>query len=262
MAPCDPMQPPPTLLAALGAARRPLLLSGAGLSAESGLATFRGGGDSLWSRFDPFELATPQAFESDPDLVWAWYRWRMALAARAQPNAGHRAIAALATLIPGLVIASQNVDDLHERAGSRGVLHLHGSLSATRCSRCALPQPVPIEPDWAEARELRAAPPACSACGGRIRPGVVWFGEPLPEAALSAASAAAQRADLILVVGTSGLVHPAAALPGLAPALVPRFEINPQPSALAADMRACWRAPAAEALPRLLERLQGPAAVP
>lgn len=253
---CDPLQPPGDLVDALRASRRPLLLSGAGLSAESGLATFRGGGDSLWSRFDPFELATPQAFEADPDLVWAWYRWRMALAARAQPNAGHRAIAALSGHKPGLVVASQNVDDLHERAGSRGVLHLHGSLSSTRCSACSGAQAVEIDPDWADARELRVQPPACTRCGGLLRPGVVWFGEALPEKALSAAISAAQQADLVLVVGTSGLVHPAAALPGLAAARVPRFEINPEPSALSADMSGCWRAPAAVALPRMLDLLQ------
>jgi NAD-dependent deacetylase len=262
MSPCDPALPPEGLLPALRAARRPLLLSGAGLSAESGLATFRGGGDSLWSRFDPFELATPQAFEADPELVWAWYRWRMALAVRAEPNAGHRAIAALAALKPGLVVASQNVDDLHERAGSRGVLHLHGALAATRCSACGAAQPIAIDPDWAEARELRAQPPACALCGRHVRPGVVWFGEALPEKALSAAIAAAQHADLVLVVGTSGLVHPAAALPGLAPAQVPRFEINPQPSALSADMHGCWRTPAAVALPRMVELLQSELAAP
>lgn len=250
------LRPPPAgLLDALRRAQRPLLLSGAGMSAESGIATFRGGEDSLWSRFDPLQLATPEAFDADPPLVWAWYRWRMAKIARAQPHAGHRALAALARLKPGLVLATQNVDDLHERAGSAEVLHLHGRIAATRCRDCDADQPIEIDPCWADAPELRVAPPACSACGGPLRPGVVWFGESLPVEEFTAAGRAARAADLVLVVGTSGLVNPAAGLPDIAPGSCPRFEINPEMSALSGRMDGVWRASAGEALPRLVESL-------
>ncbi|MCG6116872.1 MAG: NAD-dependent protein deacylase [Aquimonas sp.] len=247
--------PPLGLLEALRSARRPLVLTGAGMSAESGIATFRGGEDSLWSRFDPTQLATADAFDADPALVWAWYRWRMAKLRMSQPHAGHAALAALARLRPGLVLATQNVDDLHERAGGRGVLHLHGEIAATRCRRCDRPQAIEIDPAWAERPQLRAAPPACAVCGGPLRPGVVWFGESPPARALRAAIGAAQVADLVLVVGTSGLVYPAAGLPAAAPASVPRYEINPEPSALSAAMDGLWRAQAGVALPRLVELL-------
>lgn len=179
----------------------------------------------------------------------------MAQIARAQPHAGHRALATLAALKPGLVLATQNVDDLHERAGSAGVVHLHGQIAATRCCRCDAPQAVAIDPMWAEAPPLRVDPPACSQCGGRVRPGVVWFGEPLPDHALDRARYAAGRADLVLVIGTSGLVYPAAGLPDLAPAEAPRYEINPRPSAIGQRMDGRWRAGAGEALPRLLHAM-------
>lgn len=252
----SPQAIPDGLLDALRAAERPLLLTGAGMSAESGIATFRGGDDSLWSRFDPMRLATPEAFDADAPLVWAWYRWRMAKIASAQPHAGHRALAALAELKPGLVLATQNVDDLHERAGSADVLHLHGRIAATRCRNCDAEQPVAIDPAWAEAPELRVAPPPCRRCGGPLRPGVVWFGESLPVGEFTAAGRAARAADLVLVIGTSGLVHPAAGLPDIAPETSPRYEINPEPSALSARMDGVWRATAGEALPRLVEALR------
>ncbi len=240
---------------ALRRAQRPLLLTGAGMSAESGIATFRGGEESLWSRFDPMRLATPEAFDADPPLVWAWYRWRMAKIAQALPHAGHRALAALARAKPGLVLATQNVDDLHERAGSADVLHLHGRIAATRCRDCDAGQRIAIDPAWAEAPELRVAPPRCGICDGPLRPGVVWFGESLPVDEFTAAGRAARAADLVLVIGTSGLVHPAAGLSDLAPEICPRYEINPQPSALSARMDGVWRASAGEALPRLVESL-------
>jgi NAD-dependent deacetylase len=248
--------PPPGLIAGLRAARRPLVLTGAGMSAESGIATFRGGEDSLWSRYDPMRLATAEAFDADPELVWAWYRWRMARIRLAQPHAGHRALAELARIRPGMVLATQNVDDLHERAGSRNVLHLHGEIAATRCRRCQRPQALAIDPGWAQQPELRAAPPHCEACSGPLRPGVVWFGEALPEPALRAAIQAAETADLVLVVGTSGLVHPAAGLPALASPEAPRYEINPQPSALSVAMDGLWQIPAGLALPGLVEALR------
>jgi NAD-dependent deacetylase len=226
------------------------VLTGAGMSAESGIPTFRGTHDSLWSRFDPMRLATAEAWREDPALVWGWYRWRMQLVRDAQPNAGHRALAALAQRVP-LSLVTQNVDDLHERAGSTVDAHVHGSLFALRCFICGRAHEGPLE-DYVDG-EQRVEPMRCSTCGERIRPGVVWFGEALPDDAWDAATDAAMDCTLMLVVGTSGLVYPAAGLPALArhhgAAVV---EINPEPTALSAEAHHVWRATAAQALPLLL----------
>lgn len=164
----------------LRSAQHIVVFTGAGVSAESGISTFRDDLTGLWSRFDAAELATPDAFRRDPDLVWGWYEWRRMNVLRASPNAGHVAIAAMEHHVPKLTLITQNVDDLHERAGSGSVIHLHGSLFAPRCFACARPARFPDEfPDEPEGGR-RVAPPKCSHCGGRIRPGVVWFGETLP----------------------------------------------------------------------------------
>lgn len=232
-------------------AARILVLGGAGMSAESGVPTFRGARDGLWARFDPGALATPEAWAADPALVWAWYLWRMALVRRACPHAGHRALAEAARLRP-LELVTQNVDDLHERAGSTGVVHLHGELFAHRCADCARPHAeVAIPAPGAVPQRLE--PPRCAHCGGRVRPGVVWFGEPLPEAAFDAARRMAAACDLMLVVGTSGLVQPAAGLPLLARrAGACLVEVNPEPGGLSPHMDFSLRMTAAEALPALL----------
>lgn len=227
------------------------VLTGAGMSAESGIPTFRGTHDSLWSCFDPMRLATAEAWRSDPALVWGWYRWRMDVVRRAAPNAGHAALAALARRVP-LSLVTQNVDDLHERACSTVDAHVHGSLFALRCFACGRAHAGALHAHVPDAQ--RVEPMRCDACGDRIRPGVVWFGEALPDAAWTAATEAATRCALMLVVGTSGLVHPAAGLPMLAKrrgATV--VEINPQPTALSADADHVWRATAAGALPALLD---------
>lgn len=232
-------------------ARRIAVLTGAGMSAESGIPTFRGARDSLWQRFDPMQLATAEAFRADPALVWAWYAWRMGRVRAASPNAGHRALAALAAR-RSVAVVTQNVDDLHERAGSPDIVHLHGELFAHRCFDCARPAPDLPLPD-PETPRLRLEPPRCASCGGRIRPGVVWFGEALPEAAWSRALAAVEHADLLLVVGTSGLVHPAAGLPWQAKrrgAFV--AEINPEATPISSFADAVWRSTAAAALPALV----------
>ena len=225
------------------------VLTGAGMSAESGIPTFRGTHDSLWSRFDPMRLATAEAWREDPTLVWGWYRWRMQLVRDAQPNAGHRALADLAQRV-SLSLVTQNVDDLHERAGSVVDAHVHGSLFALRCFACGRAHDGPLE-DYVDGVQ-RVEPMRCAACGDRIRPGVVWFGEALPDDAWDAATEAATRYTLMLVVGTSGLVYPAAGLPAVARrqgAIV--IEINPEPTALSADADHVWRATAAVALPLL-----------
>ena len=265
----------PSVPAAVGElarrARRVTVLTGAGMSAESGVPTFRDAQTGLWSRYDPQQLATPQAWRRDRDLVWAWYTWRAALVRRVKPNAGHHALANWATL-PGrqLRIATQNVDDLHERAGSTVLAHVHGSLFAYRCERCQAPHdgPGPADLDrFADATDAtdaspasdateRLAPPACPGCGAAIRPGVVWFGEALPETEFAAAANACRDADLVLVVGTSGIVYPFAALPGLAAEHgVPVVEINPVPTALTHTVDHSWRATAATALPALMALL-------
>lgn len=249
-----PLQVPGAVAAACSdaiARQRPIcVLTGAGMSAESGVPTFRGTHDSLWSRFDPMRLATARAWRDDPALAWAWYRWRMELVHRAQPHAGHRALAALATHHPHVALVTQNVDDLHERAGSAVQAHVHGSLFALRCFDCGQPDTGELEP---YAPDVERVPPRrCDRCGGGIRPGVVWFGEALPEQAWASAVDAAEGCVLMLVVGTSGLVHPAAGLPGLARrrgAVV--VEINPETTALSGEVDHVWRAGAAEALPLL-----------
>lgn len=207
---------PQALICALQTAKHVVVFTGAGVSAESGIPTFRDALTGLWERFDATDLATPDAFRKDEVLVWGWYEWRRMRVLQARPNPAHLAIAALAQHVPKLTVVTQNVDDLHERAGSADVLHLHGSLHSPRCSSCEqahlLPSGIPDEPDGG--RRLR--PPRCQYCGGSVRPGVVWFGEELPAAALSRAIAVARKCDLLLVIGTSGLVQPAARIPLLA----------------------------------------------
>ncbi|WP_344120833.1 NAD-dependent deacylase [Kocuria aegyptia] len=257
----------PGLLELARSARTVTVLSGAGMSAESGVPTFRDAGTGLWGRWSPEELATPEAWEADPGLVWSWYLWRARQVRRLRPNAGHRAIARWADRARVHVV-TQNVDDLHERAGSTVLAHLHGSLFAFRCSGCNAPFPerlvaglatesgpeAPAGPGTAALAEPdRERPPMCPACGGAVRPGVVWFGELLPEGAMERAAAAVAEADLVLVVGTSGLVQPAASLPLIAAGRgTPVVEINPEDTALTPHADRTVRAGSAEALPRLL----------
>lgn len=214
---------------ALQAAKRIVVLTGAGVSAESGIPTFRDPLTGLWRRFDPMELASAEAFRRDPAMVWGWYEWRRMKVMQAQPNPAHLALARLAERKREMTLITQNVDDLHERAGSVDVVHLHGSLHQPRCFACARqPETVlaaPNEPEEGRALE----PPRCQYCGGSLRPGVVWFGEALPQAALTSAFKAAQEAELLLVVGTSGLVYPAAELPATARRAGAKvLHINPQ----------------------------------
>lgn len=196
-------------------ARRICALTGAGLSHDSGIPTFRGAQNSLWEQFDPGSLATAAAWEADKELVWGWYLWRMGMVRRAQPNAGHEALARLQATA-NLVIVTQNVDNLHERAGSHDTIHLHGELFKCRCFDCGNPHDdVDLSGVAPDRPELRVAPPRCGACGGDVRPGVVWFNESMPEQPWLRAVSAVESCDLLLVIGTSGLVHPAASLPGL-----------------------------------------------
>lgn len=253
-------KPSPTeegLLASLRRATRVVVLTGSGVSAESGVPTFRDAQTGLWANFDAMELATPDAFRRDPALVWGWYEWRRAVVQRAQPNAAHRAIAAMATRVPTFTLITQNVDDLHERAGSRDVLHLHGQLARPYCKGCGEVWTTSAQPSLEMGGE-RIDPPACKNCGGRVRPGVVWFGESLPELEWMAASEAAGRCQVFLCVGTSSVVYPAASLTSIAIAAgAVTVQVNPNPTDI--DSAVTWsiRGPAGEVLPQIVEKAWG-----
>lgn len=198
------------------AANRIVFFTGAGTSAESGIPTFRDALTGLWERFHAAALAAPQGYRADPALVWGWYEWRRMKVMQAAPNAGHVAIAAFVRNHPTkfVEIITQNVDDLHERAGCTHATHLHGSILAPRCFTCARPanaaliETIPNEPEGGR----RLAPPHCDHCNGTLRPGVVWFGESLLAAEFDHARTAAREADVFIVIGTSGVVEPAASL--------------------------------------------------
>ena len=192
----------------LQAAQHVAVLSGAGVSAESGVPTFRDAHIGYWAQFDPQEMASEPGFRAHPQRVWQWYTYRRELVAAVQPNAAHRALAAYAQAHPGkLSLITQNVDGLHQRAGSQDAICLHGDVMRNQwLDRCC------PDCDLAQALVQGGEPPHCSACGNRVRPGVVWFGEHLPAEALAQAEAAANRCDVMLVVGTSGVVYPAAGL--------------------------------------------------
>ena len=221
-------------------------LTGAGVSAESGISTFRDAATGLWSRFDPEQLASVRGFRANPVLVWRWYRDRVKAVEEARPNPGHVALARLGQVLDGFTTVTQNVDDLHERAGLADVVHLHGRLTAYRCLECGAPARL----DMAE--RLAAEPPACPACAGLIRPGVVWFGELLDANLWERACTACQQAQVMLVVGTSGLVWPAAELPLLALRSGAHVvEINPDDTELSGWVDACVRGRSGEVLPAL-----------
>ncbi len=193
------------------------VLTGAGVSAESGIPTFRDALTGLWSQFSPEELATPEAFAADPSRVWGWYAVRRAMVRHAKPNAAHDALAYLSRRLPRCTLVTQNVDGLHEAAGHNDVVSLHGSLLRVRCSAdCSPPFEAPTSMDAPSLEIGPVAPPPCDKCGAPLRPDVVWFGEPLPGEALERARTATFACDVFLSVGTSNMVEPAASLPWLA----------------------------------------------
>ena len=237
---------PEQLLAALRDARHVCVLTGAGVSAESGVPTFREAQNGLWSQYRAEELATPEAFLADPVLVWRWYRWRRDLVAEAEPNPGHYALARLAELVPRMTLVTQNVDNLHQRAGSGGVIEFHGNIFTDRC----------FGDGSVQVADDSTAVPVCPECGSNLRPGVVWFGEAIPEAALDASCEAAADCDVFLSVGTSSQVYPAAGLADLArdndAVLV---EINPQPTLHAKRFDFALAGKSGVILPELVESL-------
>jgi NAD-dependent deacetylase len=238
--------------ARLKAAHRIAVLTGAGMSAESGIATFRDAQTGLWSRFDAMQLASEEGFRADPQLVWDWYAQRREGVRAAQPNAGHRAIAEFERRHPGrLTVVSQNVDDLHQRAGSLDTIRLHGDILQDRwLDACPRGQRGPAcDTDWA----APGRPPRCADCGNLVRPDVVWFGEMLPLSSIDAAERAVKACELLLVVGTSGAVWPAAGLVGRARRAGAFVAIvNPQPSEIDDEADALIAGTAAQVLPALL----------
>ena len=257
------MAVPPDILKRLREARRAMVLTGAGISAESGLPTFRNPGTGLWSQYSPEDFATPRGWQRNPKLVWRWYAHRRRLVRRAEPNAGHRALAELASYYPELTLVTQNVDGLHARAGSPDVVELHGSLFRFKCSIEEIPVAY-TDPDGGdlaamEALERGEGPevPLCPRCGALVRPDVVWFEEALPRGPYLRAQAAAEACDVCFVVGTSALVWPAAGLPLVAQAhgalLV---EVNPEPTDLTARVDLALRGPAGVLLPQLVKMIR------
>ncbi|MGA9944944.1 MAG: NAD-dependent deacylase [Candidatus Cybelea sp.] len=235
-----------SLLTALRGAASVFILTGSGISAESGLPTFRGV-NGLWRTHRVEELASPEGFSRDPLLVWTWYNERKAAHHDAEPNAGHRAIVKLENTIPDFTLATQNVDSLHLRAGSRNVLELHGDLREARCTKCGARRPLDVT--GLPLDEIG------HSCGGRFRPNIVWFGEPLPAVVWREAEIAAGRADVILVVGTSAVVYPAAALATHYNDRAFVVEINPEETAISARVDCVVRGRAAEVLPRIAEAI-------
>jgi NAD-dependent deacetylase len=234
--------------ALLRRAKHVCVLTGAGVSAESGVPTFRGA-HGLWEGFRAEQLATPEAFMSDPPLVWKFYNWRRQLLADVEPNPGHVALATMETILPRFDLITQNVDGLHQAAGSRNVIELHGNLWHVRCVVCSYRREA--------VREKLGAEPRCPDCGDWLRPGVVWFGELLPIGAIDAARQATDACDVMLVVGTSAVVQPAASMAEWARqhgAAV--IEVNPEATPLSSRAAVCLAGASGKVLPRLLDRLQ------
>ncbi len=254
MVPVDQFQPegayleiPIELIQSLRAARHVVALTGAGISKESGIPTFREAQTGLWAHYDPTELATPEAFLDNPKLVWDWYQWRRDLIRKAKPNPGHDALALIERHAPDFTLITQNVDGVHELAGSRNILELHGNIFRTKCFSEGN-----VVENWES--PLDGSPPQCPVCGDHLRPDVVWFGEGLPQDTLTAGIDAAQTADLFFSIGTSAVVHPAASLPVYAletGAIL--VEINPAPTHLTPYANFVLKGPSGKILPALLE---------
>ena len=228
--------------------------TGAGMSKESGIPTFRDAQEGLWARFDPQELATEAAFRAAPARVWTWYAQRRGRMASCAPHPGHRALVDLERLVPELTVVTQNIDGLHQLAGSREVVELHGNIHRHRCLECGSPGEVDAE--VATAEEQRD-PPRCPQCRGMLRPDVVWFGEMLPADSVERAWAVARDCDVLLVVGTSGVVWPAAELPYLARregATV--IEVSPEPSEVTRTADIFLQGPAGVVLPALVQAVR------
>ena len=232
----------------LARARSLVVSTGAGISKESGIPTFRDAPNSLWENFDPMQLATREGFESDPALVWRWYTDRRKMIAKAKPNPGHKAVAELESLIDTVVVVTQNIDNLHREAGSTDIIEVHGNIFRYKC----LDREHPIE-SLPKGSDI---PPRCE-CGSFIRPAVVWFGEMLPEDAIARSYRTLSNCDTLLVVGTSGTVFPAAGFPAVAKQAGAKvIEVNPEETPVTLDADVFLRGPAGEVLPELVLSLK------
>ena len=234
----------------LKAASRIAVLTGAGVSQESGLRTFRDAQTGLWAQYKPEDLASPEAFARDPKLVWDWYAWRREAMKGVRPNPGHYALVGLEKKIPQFTLITQNVDGLHRFAGSQNVLELHGNIQKVRCADCGT-----FTEEWGDDSETV---PTCEKCGGLLRPDVVWFGEALPRAELEAAVNASRACQVYFSIGTSGLVQPAASLAHAARnngSVV--VEINAEPTPLTPKVDFAFHGKSGEILPDLLKAVWG-----
>ncbi len=241
---------PAELVETLAAANKVAVLTGSGVSAESGVPTFRDAQTGMWERYRAEDLATPEAFLRNPRLVWEWYEWRRNLVRQAQPNACHYALARLESHLPQFTLITQNVDGLHQRAGSQNVIELHGNITRNKCFFENL-----VVDQWADSEGI---PPACPHCGGPLRPDVVWFGEALPIPALELAWKATQDCELFFSIGTSGIVYPAASLPFLALERgIPIIEINPNETPLTERATYVLKGKAGMILPDLIAEFWG-----
>lgn len=235
-----------------------VVLTGAGISKESGVPTFRDAQDGLWAKYDPMSLATPQAFQSNPGLVWDWYRYRRQLLAKAAPNPGHYALAALEDLLPRVVVITQNIDGFHQQVGSTDVISLHGDLRRNKCFNNCQGNPTIVDLDMLDEQAEEDGPPLCPYCGeAYIRPDVVWFNEMLPPDAIERAITVTRHADVMLIIGTSGVVWPAAGLPPEAKTHGAKLiEINPQASELTPITDYYLPGPSGEILPKVVHELR------
>lgn len=241
---------PPELISLLSRTSNLVALTGAGVSQESGLRTFRDSQSGLWAQYKPQDLASPQAFARDPKLVWDWYAWRREAIKGARPNAGHYALAEIEKKNPQFTLITQNVDGLHRMAGNQNILELHGNIQRVRCSECSR-----FADSWDEDSETV---PRCGHCEGLLRPDVVWFGESLPRAQLEAAAEAARACDVYFSIGTSGVVQPAASLAYAAKkngAVI--VEINAEPTPLTPQADFCFHGKSGELLPELVKAIWG-----
>ncbi len=240
----------------LAGANRVVVLTGAGMSAESGVPTFRDALDGYWSHLEPEELATPDAFDENPSMVFGWYLSRVRALQRVKPHHGYDALVSMESHFGALPVVTQNVDGMHERAGSGYVVELHGSLTRFVCRDHGHPYPFDKVVALAESETDEVPPPECESCGDLVRPGVVWFGEALPDEAVRTAVELVDQADVVLVVGTSSVVYPAAELPYRALAGGARvIEVNPKETPLSPDVDISWRDKAGRALSLMSERL-------
>ncbi|UCC73759.1 MAG: NAD-dependent deacylase [Gemmatimonadota bacterium] len=243
-----------TAVDALAKAQLVVAASGAGMSKESGIPTFRDAQSGLWARYNPEELATRQGFAQNPARVWGWYNYRRGLIARRAPHAGHLALAALEELVPQVVVVTQNIDGFHREAGSSTILELHGNINRFKCFD--QDHPVGIDVPVADT-DAELEPPICPRCGSPIRPDVVWFGEMLPSGLFQQAETLSRACDVMLVIGTSGMVQPAAGLPFVAEAGgATVVEVNTEPSQVSHYASIFLQGPAGEILPQIVARLE------